>query len=215
MRKKYSVVNGFSVKKTEPATLAPRATSKSSSSGGDKNSSRSNSSSGNNPNINNDNYDSSSNEQDKKKSIPVETNPTKKQKGQQQQRHRNIAREKNERGGFKSTEERKLAQLIPVLDEDGIIIEDHFISPRDTDGDGIPDSYVLLRPAPSSEYMADIGLFDDDIAPPIPAVPSLATITAPAATTTTTGTNSEASIMGTISVAEANSLASATAFVPL
>ncbi|KAF9953174.1 hypothetical protein BGZ72_005625 [Mortierella alpina] len=83
------------------------------------------------------------------------------------------AHEKNQRSGFKSTKERKLAQLIPALDENGVVIEDHFISPRDTDGDGIPDIYVLLRPTANSRYMMDVGLFDEDIAPPSPAPPSV------------------------------------------
>ncbi|KAF9959790.1 hypothetical protein BGZ70_008757 [Mortierella alpina] len=81
------------------------------------------------------------------------------------------AHEKNQRGGFKSTKERKLAQLIPALDENGVVIEDHFISPRDTDGDGIPDIYVLLRPTANSRYMMDVGLFDEDIVPPPPPPP--------------------------------------------
>ncbi|KAI9237472.1 MAG: hypothetical protein BYD32DRAFT_416338 [Podila humilis] len=70
----------------------------------------------------------------------------------------------------KSRTERKLGQLIPALDENGEIIEDHFISPRDSDGDGIPDYYVLLRPSPN-DYMMDVGLFDEDVVvPPAPAV---------------------------------------------
>lgn len=76
---------------------------------------------------------------------------------------------KNQRGGFKSTRERKQAQLIPVLDEHGATIEDHFISPRDSDGDGVPDYFVLLRPsADNGKYMMDLGLFDDDIVVPAP-----------------------------------------------
>ncbi|KAG0025716.1 hypothetical protein BGZ82_009878 [Podila clonocystis] len=70
----------------------------------------------------------------------------------------------------KSRLERKLGQLIPALDENGVIIEDHFISPRDSDGDGIPDYYVLLRPS-TNRYMMDVGLFDEDVVvPPAPAV---------------------------------------------
>ncbi|KAG0082425.1 hypothetical protein BGZ93_010964 [Podila epicladia] len=70
----------------------------------------------------------------------------------------------------KSILERKLGQLIPALDENGVIIEDHFISPRDSDGDGIPDYYVLLRPS-TNRYMMDVGLFDEDaVVPPAPAV---------------------------------------------
>ncbi|KAG0340721.1 hypothetical protein BG004_006295 [Podila humilis] len=69
----------------------------------------------------------------------------------------------------KSRAERKLGQLIPALDENGVIIEDHFISPRDSDGDGIPDYYVLLRPS-TNKYMMDVGLFDEEGAvPPVPA----------------------------------------------
>ncbi|KAF9109080.1 Chromatin structure remodeling complex protein sfh1 [Mortierella sp. AM989] len=90
----------------------------------------------------------------------------KSQKSKKQQRRRHPAHEKNQRGGFKSTEERKLAQLIPAMDENGVVIEDHFISPRDSDGDGIPDFYVLLRPTANSKYMLDVGLFDDVIAAP-------------------------------------------------
>ncbi|KAG0222308.1 hypothetical protein BGX31_009236 [Mortierella sp. GBA43] len=92
------------------------------------------------------------------------------------------AQEKNQRGGFKSTEERKLAQLIPAVDENGHLIEDHFISPRDSDGDGIPDFYVLLRPTVNSEYMMDIGLFDDETMAPAP-VPPTATVTVTATAT--------------------------------
>ncbi|KAG0349694.1 hypothetical protein BG005_010819 [Podila minutissima] len=70
----------------------------------------------------------------------------------------------------KSILERKLGQLIPALDENGVVIEDHFISPRDSDGDGIPDYYVLLRPS-TNRYMMDVGLFDEDaVAPPAPGV---------------------------------------------
>lgn len=70
----------------------------------------------------------------------------------------------------KSRSERKLGQLIPALDENGEIIEDHFISPRDSDGDGVPDYYVLLRPS-TNKYMMDVGLFDEDVViPPAPAV---------------------------------------------
>ncbi|KAF9568841.1 hypothetical protein EC968_002862 [Mortierella alpina] len=87
--------------------------------------------------------------------------------------------DKNQRGGFKSTKERKLAQLIPALDENGVVIEDHFISPRDTDGDGIPDIYVLLRPTANSRYMMDVGLFDEDsvLPPPVLPVPPLSPAT--------------------------------------
>ncbi|KAF9287304.1 hypothetical protein BGZ74_001144 [Mortierella antarctica] len=70
----------------------------------------------------------------------------------------------------KSILERKLGQLIPALDENGVVIEDHFISPRDSDGDGIPDYYVLLRPS-ANRYMMDVGLFDEDaVVPPAPGV---------------------------------------------
>ncbi|KAF9351453.1 hypothetical protein BGX26_010553 [Mortierella sp. AD094] len=55
------------------------------------------------------------------------------------------------------------------MDENGVVIEDHFISPRDSDGDGIPDFYVLLRPTADSKYMLDVGLFDDEIVAPAPA----------------------------------------------
>ncbi|KAG0209899.1 hypothetical protein BGX33_005278, partial [Mortierella sp. NVP41] len=91
---------------------------------------------------------------------------------------------KNQRGGFKSTQERKQAQLIPVLDEHGVTIEDHFISPRDTDGDGdgVPDYYVLLRPS-TDNSMVEMGLFDDDVtavpAPPAPPVILAAAIPVP------------------------------------
>ncbi|KAG0199977.1 hypothetical protein BGX28_006825 [Mortierella sp. GBA30] len=84
----------------------------------------------------------------------------------------------NPRGGFKTTKERKLAQLIPVLDEHGEVIEDHFVSPRDMDGDGVPDIYVLLRPTANSKYMMDVGLFDEEAAPPPP--PAQPAPTAPA-----------------------------------
>ncbi|KAF9160554.1 hypothetical protein DFQ26_005401 [Actinomortierella ambigua] len=77
----------------------------------------------------------------------------------------------------KMREERKQGQLIPVMDENGVEIEDHFISPRDLDGDGIPDAYVLLRPTDNSKYMMDVGLFDEDTAAmammvPVPPKPS-------------------------------------------
>ncbi|KAI8599304.1 hypothetical protein EDD21DRAFT_445476 [Dissophora ornata] len=101
------------------------------------------------------------------------------------------AQEKNRRGGFKSTEERKLAQLIPALDENGVIIEDHFISPRDSDGDGIPDYYVLLRPTENSKYMMDVGLFDDEIVQPAPAVLSSVIATPIVATTTAPGRSAD------------------------
>ncbi|KAG0366351.1 hypothetical protein BGX24_003727 [Mortierella sp. AD032] len=92
---------------------------------------------------------------------------------------------KNRLGGFKSTKERKQAQLIPVLDEHGATIEDHFISPRDSDGDGIPDYFVLLRP--SGDNAMDLGLFDDDVVVPVPvpiataptAAPPVILVTAP------------------------------------
>ena len=78
---------------------------------------------------------------------------------------------KNHRGGFRSTLERKRAQLIPVLDEHGVTIEDHFISPRDSDGDGVPDYFVLLRPSTeNAKYMMDMSLFDDDTVV-VPATP--------------------------------------------
>ncbi|KAG0366291.1 hypothetical protein BGZ54_005571 [Gamsiella multidivaricata] len=110
-----------------------------------------------------------------------------KQKGYPAKSHKHRVQAKNQRAGFKSTEERKLAQLIPALDENGMIIENHFISPRDTDGDGTPDSYVLLRPAADSEYMMDIGLFDDEIVAPVPAaLSSEFTARDPAATIITT-----------------------------
>ncbi|KAG0235224.1 hypothetical protein BGW42_005688 [Actinomortierella wolfii] len=64
----------------------------------------------------------------------------------------------------KTREERKQDQLIPVVDENGVVIEDHFISPRDLDGDGSPDTYVLLRPTDNSKDMLDVGLFDEDVA---------------------------------------------------
>ncbi|KAF9153574.1 hypothetical protein BG015_003110 [Linnemannia schmuckeri] len=74
---------------------------------------------------------------------------------------------RNQQGGFKSTQERKQAQLVPVLDEHGNTIEDHFISPRDSDGDGVPDHFVLLRPfADNAKDMMDLGLFDDDVVVP-------------------------------------------------
>ncbi|KAG0295035.1 hypothetical protein BGZ96_012698 [Linnemannia gamsii] len=87
---------------------------------------------------------------------------------------------KNQRGGFKSTRERKQAQLIPVLDEHGATIEDHFISPRDSDGDGVPDYFVLLRPsADNGNSMMDLGLFDDDTVVPVPAPLLVATAPPP------------------------------------
>ncbi|KAF9277056.1 hypothetical protein BGZ68_009565 [Mortierella alpina] len=108
------------------------------------------------------------------------------------------AHEKNQRGGFKSTKERKLAQLIPVLDENGVVIEDHFISPRDTDGDGIPDIYVLLRPSANSRYMMDVGLFDEDIVPPppppVPPVPPVSTAALVTAAPLVLVTTSESSV---------------------
>ncbi|KAF9131461.1 Chromatin structure remodeling complex protein sfh1 [Mortierella sp. 14UC] len=85
---------------------------------------------------------------------------------------------KNQRGGFKSTQERKQAQLIPVLDEHGVTIEDHFISPRDSDGDGVPDYFVLLWP--SGDNVMDLGLFDDDVVVPVAAAPAFAPAPAPA-----------------------------------
>ncbi|KAF9907044.1 hypothetical protein EC991_011348 [Linnemannia zychae] len=84
---------------------------------------------------------------------------------------------KNQRGGFKSTKERKQAQLIPVLDEHGVTIEDHFISPRDSDGDGVPDYFVLLRP--SGDNVMDLGLFDDDVVAPVAAIPPATAVGAP------------------------------------
>ncbi|KAG0051406.1 hypothetical protein BGZ83_003792 [Gryganskiella cystojenkinii] len=81
------------------------------------------------------------------------------QKRQRQQQRQQRVEAKNEQGRFKSTKERKLAQLIPAVDEFGVVIEDHFISPRDSNGDGIPDFYVLLRPSTGSND--DIGLFDE------------------------------------------------------
>ncbi|KAF8933698.1 hypothetical protein BGZ47_010757 [Haplosporangium gracile] len=101
---------------------------------------------------------------------------------------------RNQRGGFKSTQERKQAQLIPVSDEHGTTIEDHFISPRDSNGDGVPDYFVLLRPfADNAKDIMDLGLFDDDVvgpaaapSPPLPqpvvpvtVPPSVAPATAP------------------------------------
>ena len=60
--------------------------------------------------------------------------------------------------------ERKSSQLIPVMDEEGKAIQDHFVSPRDIDGDGTPDSYVLLRPnVGNQKYMMDDGLFDETL----------------------------------------------------
>lgn len=114
-------------------------------------------------------------------------------------KHRSsLAHEKNQRGGFKSTKERKLAQLIPALDENGVIIEDHFISPRDTDGDGIPDSYVLLRPSGNSRYMMDVGLFDEDLVPPppppVPPVPPVSTAALVTAAPQVPVTTSESSV---------------------
>ncbi|KAG0250238.1 hypothetical protein BG011_008560 [Mortierella polycephala] len=103
----------------------------------------------------------------------TKTSKSTKSKGSHHQHHHrrpHPAQVKNQRGGFKSTKERKLAQLIPVLDENGAVIEDHFISPRDSDGDGIPDVYVLLRPTANSKYMMDVRLFDEDAAPPRAAV---------------------------------------------
>ncbi|KAF9177651.1 hypothetical protein BGZ50_008498 [Haplosporangium sp. Z 11] len=99
----------------------------------------------------------------------IKASKSTKSKGSHHQHHHrrpHPAHVKNQRGGFKSTKERKLAQLIPVLDENGVVIEDHFISPRDSNGDGIPDLYVLLRPTANSKYMMDVGLFDEDTAPP-------------------------------------------------
>ncbi|KAG0058486.1 hypothetical protein BGZ89_001253 [Linnemannia elongata] len=88
---------------------------------------------------------------------------------------------KNQRGGFKSTQERKQAQLIPVLDEHGVTIEDHFISPRDSDGDGVPDYFVLLRPSSDNgKDMMDLGLFDEVVVTPAPApVPAVAAVVLP------------------------------------
>ncbi|GJJ75538.1 hypothetical protein EMPS_07896 [Entomortierella parvispora] len=61
-------------------------------------------------------------------------------------------------------QEKKSSQLIPVMDEEGEAIKDHFVSPRDIDGDGTPDSYVLLRPAMGKQkYMMDVGLFDETL----------------------------------------------------
>ncbi|KAF9931735.1 hypothetical protein FBU30_009659 [Linnemannia zychae] len=95
-----------------------------------------------------------------RKVIKVNSNSRSKSRKPTNKRH--PSQIKNQRGGFKTTHERKLAQLIPVVDEHGVTIEDHFISPRDSDGDGIPDYFVLLRPwADSGKY--DLGLFDDDI----------------------------------------------------
>jgi len=102
---------------------------------------------------------------------------SKKQRQQRQQQRQQRFEEKNQRGRFKSTKERKLAQLMPVLDEYGVVIEDHFISPRDSDGDGVPDYYVLLRPSSSIDTAAaDIGLFEDEVTkaplpPPLPKPP--------------------------------------------
>ncbi|KAK3814997.1 MAG: hypothetical protein J3Q66DRAFT_401971 [Benniella sp.] len=67
-----------------------------------------------------------------------------------------------------------------TVDETGHLIEDHFISPRDTGGDGVPDFFVLLRPTANSKYMMDVGLFEDEIAVPVPAVLSSVVASAPA-----------------------------------
>ncbi|GJJ70721.1 hypothetical protein EMPS_03071 [Entomortierella parvispora] len=98
-----------------------------------------------------------------KKAAKGNSKLSKKQREQRQLQRQQRVQEKNQRGRFKSTKERKLAQLIPALDEYGVIIEDHFISPRDSDGDGVPDYYVLLRPSSSIDTAADIGLFDDEV----------------------------------------------------
>lgn len=94
---------------------------------------------------------------------------------------------KNQRGGFKSTQERKQAQLIPVLDEHGATIEYHFISPRDSDGDGVPDYFVLLRPSSDSgKDIMDLGLFDEEVVAPLPApVPAVAAVASPLVVPTT------------------------------
>ncbi|KAF9431192.1 hypothetical protein BGZ76_000516 [Entomortierella beljakovae] len=100
----------------------------------------------------------------KKQKSTKSKNSNKKKQHHHHHRRQNHAHAMNQRGGFKSTEERKLAQLMPAMDENGVVIEDYFISPRDTDGDGIPDTFVLLRPSTNSNYMMDVGLFDDVIA---------------------------------------------------
>lgn len=94
---------------------------------------------------------------------------------------------KNQRGGFKSTQERKQAQLIPVLDEHGATIEDHFISPRDSDGDGVPDYFILLRPSSDNgKDMMDLGLFDEEVVAPVPAPASaVAAVALPSVVPTT------------------------------
>ncbi|KAF9971077.1 hypothetical protein BGZ73_006020 [Actinomortierella ambigua] len=89
------------------------------------------------------------------------------------QQHEEAARKAKQR------EARKQGQLIPVVDESGVEIEDHFISPRDLDGDGTPDTYVLLRPTGNSKYMMDVGLFDEDSAVVAAAAPIQATSTLP------------------------------------
>ncbi|KAF9137928.1 hypothetical protein BGX30_009767 [Mortierella sp. GBA39] len=94
------------------------------------------------------------------------TKSTKPRKPSNKAKHPNAV--KNQRGGFKSTQERKEAQLIPVLDEHGATIEDHFISPRDSDGDGVPDYFVLIRPSSDNgKDMMDLGLFDEVVVAPV------------------------------------------------
>ncbi|KAF9422059.1 hypothetical protein BGZ94_008657 [Podila epigama] len=102
--------------------------------------------------------DSKKTKNEKKKSIKGKGTKDNKGKG------------KSEETVQKSRAERKLGQLIPAVDENGAIIEDHFISPRDSDGDGVPDYYVLLRPSTNPKFMMDVGLFDEDIVAPKPAV---------------------------------------------
>ncbi|KAF9586760.1 hypothetical protein BGW38_000011 [Lunasporangiospora selenospora] len=113
---------------------------------------------------------------------------------QSQQERRQQQSKGKDRNAFKSTEERKRAQLIPALDESGTVIEDHFISPRDTDGDGIPDTFVLLRPSGNPKYMMDVGLFDDEIAmaplpkgPPTPVLSASSPIPSPTTLSPTVG----------------------------
>ncbi|KAF9536782.1 hypothetical protein EC957_009728 [Mortierella hygrophila] len=104
---------------------------------------------------------------------------TKSRKPANKAKHPNAV--KNQRGGFKSTQERKEAQLIPVLDEHGATIEDHFISPRDSDGDGVPDYFVLLRPSSDNgKDMMDLGLFDEVVVAPVLApAPAVAAVALP------------------------------------
>ncbi|KAG0051053.1 hypothetical protein BGZ83_004131 [Gryganskiella cystojenkinii] len=82
---------------------------------------------------------------------------------EKQQQHKIKNRPSSSSTSKISKKKKKSLQLIPVLDEDGVAIEDHFISPRDKDGDGVPESYVLLRPSVGNhKYMMDVGLFDEE-----------------------------------------------------